>query len=70
MEDDVPSAKAKTRIGDVATISCERCRRRKIKCDKQQPCAGCRKAGTHCIIAGAGEKQRSVPTPIPRWPGS
>ena len=66
MEDDLPHEKPKTRIGDVATISCERCRRRKIKCDKQQPCAGCKKAGTHCIIAGAGEKQRSVARALAR----
>ncbi|KAI0137378.1 fungal-specific transcription factor domain-containing protein [Xylariales sp. AK1849] len=50
-----------TAIGDVATTSCERCRRRKIKCDRQQPCSGCEKAGTTCVIAGSGEKQRPVP---------
>ncbi|RYO79736.1 hypothetical protein DL766_006889 [Monosporascus sp. MC13-8B] len=61
MDDNPPNGKPITRIGDVATTSCERCRRRKIKCDKKQPCAGCKKAGTHCIIAGAGEKQRPVP---------
>ncbi|KAH6656394.1 fungal-specific transcription factor domain-containing protein [Truncatella angustata] len=55
------TSKPTTAIGDVATTSCERCRRRKIKCDRQQPCAGCDKAGTTCLIAGSGEKQRPVP---------
>ncbi|KAH8677471.1 fungal-specific transcription factor domain-containing protein [Xylariales sp. PMI_506] len=50
-----------TAIGDVATTSCERCRRRKIKCDRQQPCANCEKAGNTCVISGSGEKQRPVP---------
>lgn len=40
--------------------SCERCRRRKIKCDRRQPCARCRKARTECVQAGIGEKQRFV----------
>ncbi|KAK6193866.1 hypothetical protein LQW54_012030 [Pestalotiopsis sp. IQ-011] len=55
------ASKPTTAIGDVATTSCERCRRRKIKCDRQQPCAACEKAGTTCLIAGSGEKQRPVP---------
>ncbi|ORY64026.1 fungal-specific transcription factor domain-containing protein [Pseudomassariella vexata] len=50
-----------TAIGDVATTSCERCRRRKIKCDRQCPCASCKKAGTQCVVSGSGEKQRPVP---------
>ncbi|KAK8025712.1 hypothetical protein PG990_003535 [Apiospora arundinis] len=50
-----------TAIGDIASVSCERCRRRKIKCDRQQPCSGCTKAGTQCVISGSGEKQRPVP---------
>ncbi|ETN39569.1 uncharacterized protein HMPREF1541_05795 [Cyphellophora europaea CBS 101466] len=42
-------------------ISCERCRRRKIKCDRRRPCARCQKAGTACVLSGTGEKQRPVP---------
>ncbi|KAE9582188.1 putative transcriptional regulatory protein [Colletotrichum fructicola] len=56
-----PEADSKTPIGEVVTTSCERCRRRKIKCDRRKPCARCRKAGTECMRAGTGEKQRPVP---------
>ncbi|ETS75068.1 hypothetical protein PFICI_13552 [Pestalotiopsis fici W106-1] len=30
-------------------LSCELCRDRKIKCDKQQPCSHCRTAGVACV---------------------
>lgn len=30
------------------TLTCEFCRRRKIKCDKLSPCSNCQKAGVHC----------------------
>ncbi|TQV99842.1 transcription factor [Cordyceps javanica] len=40
--------------------SCERCRRRKIKCDRKRPCSRCVKAGKECILQGTGEKQRPV----------
>ncbi|KAH9908030.1 fungal-specific transcription factor domain-containing protein [Xylariomycetidae sp. FL2044] len=55
------TSKPTTSIGDKATVSCERCRRRKIKCDRKQPCSACESAGTQCLIAGAGEKQRPIP---------
>ncbi|KAM0450259.1 hypothetical protein ACHAPV_003927 [Trichoderma viride] len=42
------------------TVSCERCRRRKIKCDRKRPCTRCAKAGTECVLQGIGEKQRPV----------
>lgn len=35
--------------GPTATLSCELCRHRKIKCDKQVPCGTCQKAGVKCI---------------------
>ncbi|KAF2010639.1 hypothetical protein BU24DRAFT_427754 [Aaosphaeria arxii CBS 175.79] len=38
--------------------SCERCQRRKIKCDKRQPCSKCYKANVECKRKGSGEKQR------------
>lgn len=30
-------------------LSCELCRDRKVKCDKQQPCSNCRRAGVACV---------------------
>jgi hypothetical protein len=32
-----------------ASRSCALCQKRKVKCDRQTPCSGCRKAGVHCI---------------------
>ncbi|KAF2805773.1 uncharacterized protein BDZ99DRAFT_424181 [Mytilinidion resinicola] len=50
----------RTSLGDSANTSCERCRRRKIKCDRQEPCSKCEKFGAKCIFQGTGEKQRPV----------
>ncbi|KAK4079249.1 transcriptional regulator family: Fungal Specific TF [Trichoderma harzianum] len=47
-------------LGDSVRTSCERCRRRKIKCDRKRPCSKCAKAGTECVLQGIGEKQRPV----------
>ncbi|UKZ77471.1 hypothetical protein TrVFT333_005192 [Trichoderma virens FT-333] len=47
-------------LGDSIRTSCERCRRRKIKCDRKRPCSKCAKAGTECVLQGLGEKQRPV----------
>ncbi|KAL6924706.1 hypothetical protein FSST1_001980 [Fusarium sambucinum] len=49
-----------TPMGESIKISCERCRRRKIKCDRKRPCSRCVKAGTECILNGSGEKQRPI----------
>ncbi|KAL4963825.1 Zn(II)2Cys6 transcription factor [Aspergillus stella-maris] len=43
---------------ETASISCDRCRRRKIKCDRQNPCSKCQKAGVTCATRIIGEKQR------------
>ena len=32
--------------------SCLECRRRKLKCDKNQPCSGCSKLGRECVYLG------------------
>ncbi|KIE03433.1 Transcription factor, fungi, partial [Metarhizium majus ARSEF 297] len=47
-------------MGESIKTSCERCRRRKIKCDRKRPCSRCIKAGTECVLQGTGEKQRPV----------
>ncbi|KAF7563800.1 hypothetical protein G7046_g307 [Stylonectria norvegica] len=49
-----------TPMGESIRISCERCRRRKIKCDRKRPCSRCIKASTECILSGSGEKQRPI----------
>ncbi|KAI1432308.1 fungal-specific transcription factor domain-containing protein [Xylaria sp. CBS 124048] len=46
---------------ETTSISCARCRRRKIKCDRRQPCSRCLKANVDCRRVGIGEKQRPTP---------
>ncbi|KAI0195075.1 fungal-specific transcription factor domain-containing protein [Xylaria flabelliformis] len=46
---------------ETTSVSCERCRRRKIKCDRRQPCSQCRKVNVECRRVGTGEKQRPTP---------
>ncbi|KAJ8124353.1 hypothetical protein O1611_g9287 [Lasiodiplodia mahajangana] len=52
---------ATTPPNETTSVSCARCRRRKIKCDRRQPCSKCRKADVECRRVGTGEKQRPTP---------
>ena len=36
-------------LGPHAHLTCETCRRRKVKCDKLRPCTTCSKANLHCV---------------------
>lgn len=36
------------------------CRRRKVKCDKQNPCSNCTKAGSTCVIPAPGRAPRKA----------
>lgn len=38
--------------------SCDLCRRRKVKCDRGNPCSSCRRAGVACVF--------SIPPRVPR----
>lgn len=38
--------------------SCTTCRKRKVRCDKKAPCAGCLKTGSVCIFPGPGRAPR------------
>ncbi|KAF4618365.1 hypothetical protein G7Y89_g14938 [Cudoniella acicularis] len=38
--------------------SCVTCRRRKVKCDKQEPCSNCTKAGSQCVFPAPGRAPR------------
>ena len=33
----------------IPQLSCQLCRDRKVKCDKQNPCANCRRIGATCV---------------------
>lgn len=36
-------------LGPRAQLTCETCKRRKVKCDKLRPCTACRKADIRCV---------------------
>ncbi|EER28517.1 Fungal specific transcription factor, putative [Coccidioides posadasii C735 delta SOWgp] len=38
--------------------SCQLCQQRKVKCDRQQPCSGCAKAGTDCVYRAPAPPRR------------
>ncbi|RDW75995.1 hypothetical protein BP5796_06816 [Coleophoma crateriformis] len=38
--------------------SCTTCRRRKVKCDKKDPCTNCSKAGSQCVFPAPGRAPR------------
>jgi hypothetical protein len=38
-------------LSEVRVLSCTRCQKRKIKCDRTFPCTRCRKVGTHYCLA-------------------
>ncbi|KAK0384674.1 hypothetical protein NLU13_8760 [Sarocladium strictum] len=41
-----------------AGVACERCRKRKIKCDRHIPCSKCTRAKVDCSFPGGGERSR------------
>ncbi|KAF2638808.1 hypothetical protein P280DRAFT_470847 [Massarina eburnea CBS 473.64] len=43
--------------------SCVICRRRKVKCDKKQPCSNCARAKSECIFPGPGRAPRKSRRP-------
>lgn len=43
--------------------SCITCRRRKVKCDKKQPCSNCARAKIECIFPGPGRAPRKSRKP-------
>ncbi|GAB1312466.1 hypothetical protein MFIFM68171_02676 [Madurella fahalii] len=50
-----------TAEGDsVAKRACDQCRLRKIRCDKDSPCANCRTANRTCSSTGAGQRPKEA----------
>ncbi|KAF1955036.1 hypothetical protein CC80DRAFT_526443 [Byssothecium circinans] len=43
--------------------SCVTCRRRKVKCDKRQPCTNCARAKIECMFPGPGRTPRKARRP-------
>jgi hypothetical protein len=50
---------------DRAVLSCTRCHRLKVKCDKGRPCGRCRRSGygTNCIFSYDDSRSSAVRTP-------
>lgn len=40
---------ANGRTNNAVLLSCEACTKRKVRCDKRQPCAACVKSGRECV---------------------
>lgn len=52
-----PASKRKPRV----SLACEQCRTRKVRCDGQNPCSGCRHSGTSCVYRSPRrEKKQAV----------
>ena len=43
--------------------SCVTCRKRKVKCDKKQPCSNCQKANIECVFPRPGRAPRRTKKP-------
>ncbi len=43
--------------------SCVTCRRRKVRCNKENPCANCARAGIECVFPGPGRAPRKSRKP-------
>ena len=43
--------------------SCVTCRKRKVKCDKRQPCSNCQKASIECVFPRPGRAPRRTKKP-------
>jgi hypothetical protein len=62
-----PSASASTKSAapktDLNQRSCVTCRRRKVRCNKRDPCSNCIKAGIECVFPGPGRAPRKPRRP-------
>lgn len=43
-------------------VSCESCRRKKLKCDRSQPCHNCTSRGTACVFSGRATQNATSST--------
>ncbi|KAJ9636263.1 hypothetical protein H2201_006242 [Coniosporium apollinis] len=58
-----PSVSSSSANGSFNPRSCTTCRRRKVKCDKKQPCGNCTKAHIDCIFPAPGRAPRKPRKP-------
>lgn len=45
-------------------VSCQTCRKRKLKCDRNRPCSGCSARNTECVYHTNGSEARATPAAI------
>jgi Fungal Zn(2)-Cys(6) binuclear cluster domain len=57
------STQATTADSSLNPRSCVTCRRRKVRCNKREPCSNCVKAGIECIFPGPGRAPRKSRRP-------
>lgn len=57
------NANATTPAPHLNPRSCVTCRRRKVRCNKHEPCANCVKAGIDCVFPGPGRAPRKSRKP-------
>ena len=61
-----PENVGKVRKRNRAVVSCQQCRNRKSKCDREHPCGTCKGHGTSCTYAKQNPKSSSKSSPQER----
>ena len=59
---------SQTQIPLMARLSCERCTKRKVKCDRLIPCTNCRNSGILCIPVERKRRPRGRSRRAMDWP--
>ncbi|KAJ5972400.1 uncharacterized protein N7479_002318 [Penicillium vulpinum] len=52
-----------TRLPELLQLSCVTCRRRKVKCNRRDPCSNCVKTGMACVFPTSGRKFQRASKP-------
>jgi len=60
---EAPAQATSTSSPQLNPRSCVTCRRRKVRCNKTNPCLNCSKAGIDCIFPGPGRAKRKSRKP-------
>ena len=58
-----PARSNSTSTSHLNPRSCVTCRRRKVRCNKENPCSNCTRAGIECIFPGPGRAPRKSRKP-------
>ncbi len=58
-----PARSNSTSTSHLNPRSCVTCRRRKVRCNKENPCSNCTRAGIECVFPGPGRAPRKSRKP-------